>query len=269
MSRVLRVGAGTVVVVLLIVGPVVYALRQQAHMRNFRVVRERVLYRSGQMTPAGLDRAFHDYGIKTVISLRDGTTQSDLDEEAFCDNRGVLFVRIPPSRWGDVGGSVPVEAGVKRFKEILQDRRYWPVLVHCFAGIHRTGAYTAIYRMEFDHWSNARAIAEVKASGYSNLDEELDILGFLEQYRPDWKAPESQTSPKAAEEAPQPHTRRGSRGPALASAKKGTRTFFKQKRAASPPSLKKHPGRKKRSRPARHDATTPGAAAGWRRPAAA
>jgi tyrosine-protein phosphatase SIW14 len=251
MSRSLRVGAGTIVVVLLIVGPVVLALHEQAQMRNFHVVREGVLYRSGQMTPAGLKRAFHDHGIKTVICLRDGTTRSDQEEEALCRSEEVAFVRIPPSSWGDVGGTVPVETGIKRFKEILSDPHNYPVLVHCCAGIHRTGAYTAIYRMEFEHWTNGKAIAEMKACGYANLDDEMDILGFLEQYHPAWKAPESQDPPQAPGKG-----------------KKGTRTFFKQKRAASPVSLRKHPGHKTRSRPARHDATNPAGAAGWPRPAA-
>jgi tyrosine-protein phosphatase SIW14 len=60
----------------------------------------------------------------------------------------------------------------------------YPVLVHCFGGIHRTGAYCAIYRMEYEHWSNAQAIAELRAGGYKDLDDEWDLLGYLEQYRP-------------------------------------------------------------------------------------
>ena len=61
----------------------------------------------------------------------------------------------------------------------MSDPANYPVLVHCFAGIHRTGAYCAIYRMEFDHWTNDRAIDELKAHGYYNLPEEKDILGYL------------------------------------------------------------------------------------------
>ena len=59
----------------------------------------------------------------------------------------------------------------------------YPVLIHCFAGIHRTGAFCAIYRMEYEGWTNAEAIEELRACGYSNLDDEWDILGYLEQYR--------------------------------------------------------------------------------------
>jgi hypothetical protein len=41
--------------------------------------------------------------------------------------------------------------------------------------------------MEYEHWSNDEAIGEMKACGYSNLDDEWDILGYLEQYRPRWQ----------------------------------------------------------------------------------
>lgn len=189
MSRIVQVSIGTLVVLALITTPAVYAVRQQARIRKFRVVHPGVLYRSGQMTREGLKRILNDFGIKTVISLRDGTTMSDKTEEEYLKSEEVNFERILPSQWGDVGGSVPVEEGVRKFRAIMSDPKNHPVLIHCFAGIHRTGAYCAIYRMEFEHWTNERAIAEVKANGYTNLDEEVDILGFLEQYRPSWMPP--------------------------------------------------------------------------------
>ena len=204
MMRVAQTALGILLVLFLIVAPAAYAMRQQAQTRNFRVVRPDVLYRSGQMTKEGLKRIFNDYRVKTVISLRDGLAAQDKGEEEFCQSEEVNFVRILPSQWGDVGGSVPVEEGIRKFRAIMSDPCNYPVLVHCFAGIHRSGAYCAIYRMEFEHWNNARAIAEVRSCGYSNLDEELDILGFLEQYRPSWMPKEETetSSPAEAKEKP-------------------------------------------------------------------
>ncbi|HEY7307770.1 MAG TPA: tyrosine-protein phosphatase [Gemmataceae bacterium] len=200
MSRILTVGLGIQIVLALIAAPIVLAIHQQAQTRNFRVVQPGVLYRSGQLTNEGLKRIINDYRIKTVINLRDGQTRADVAEEEFCKSEEIQFVRILPSQWGDVGGSVPVEAGVRKFREIMSDPKNYPVLVHCFAGIHRTGAYCALYRMEFEHWTNARAIAEMKACGYTNLDDELDILGFMEQYRPTWM-PKVETTPAATSSA--------------------------------------------------------------------
>lgn len=200
MSRILQIAAGSLIVLALIVSPAVWAVRQQAQTRNFHAVRPGVLYRSGQMTKEGLQRVLNDYHIKTVINLRDGQSQRDRAEEEFCKSEEINFVRILPSRWGDEGGSVPVETGVQRFREIMKDPRNYPVLVHCFAGIHRAGSYCAIYRMEFEHWTNAQAIAEMKECGYHNLDDELDILGFMEQYRPTWMPPVETAAPPAPSE---------------------------------------------------------------------
>jgi protein tyrosine/serine phosphatase len=265
MTRVLGVGAGTIIVIALIVGPLAFGLRQQAQTRNFRVVRDGVLYRSGQMTIDGLKRVLHDHGIKTVVCLRDGTTEEDRAEEDFCSSEEVNFVRIPPAGWGDSGGSVLIEAGIRKFKEVMRDRRNYPVLVHCFAGIHRTGAFTAVYRMEFENWSNERAIAEMKACGYSNLDDELDILGYMEQYRPDGEAEKTASTPAHQPDASardaRTHLRRtADRGPTLVTARYGSGAG--KGGHVKPVSIKKRKphrrpgGQKKKARPAR-----PGAAA--------
>src|SRR5262249_25633861 len=78
------------------------------------------------------------------------------------------------------------EENVRQFLEILDDPKYYPVLVHCFAGTHRTGAYCAIYQMEYEHASNDDAIQELFAEGYDNLFAEDDVRGFLKAYGPRW-----------------------------------------------------------------------------------
>src|SRR5262245_19912361 len=159
-------------------GPIGYAAYRNANYRSFRVVEPGVLYRSGQMSRAGLERVIGDYGIRTVITLRDPAVsgkEPDWGEEEFCRQRDLKYVRIAPQRWGAAdGGPAPADAGVQTFLGIIADRANSPVLLHCFAGVHRTGAYLAVYRMEFDHWSNARALDELRAT-YRNLDDEPDV----------------------------------------------------------------------------------------------
>jgi protein tyrosine/serine phosphatase len=183
MRRVLTSLFGVATVLALIVGPVVYAIHEEKQMRNFRVVRDGVLYRSARMTLAGLKRAINDYGIRTVISLRVADSY-DRAEEEFCQKAEINFYRLPPRSWDTSYRVAEAEVNVRQFRAILEDPDNYPILVHCFAGIHRTGAYVAIYRMECEGWTNEAAIAEVEALGYDNLDRELDVLGYLEQYRP-------------------------------------------------------------------------------------
>ena len=201
MRRVIPVALGSLVVVGVIVAPGVFAVRRLAQTRNLHVVRPNVLYRSGQMTKEGLLRTVTEYHIKTVINLRDGQTPLDRAEEDLCKSENIQFVRILPSRWGDAGGSVPAEAGVRRFREIIRDPGNYPILIHCLAGIHRTGAYCAIYRMEREHWSHEQALTEMRECGYTTLDKELDILDYLEQYHPGWmpRAEAAPTKPATTE----------------------------------------------------------------------
>jgi tyrosine-protein phosphatase SIW14 len=191
MTRSLQTLVGVALVLLMVVGPVLLARHQEADTRNFRVVREGVLYRSGQMSLAGLKRVVHDYGIRTVVTLRDSydphRPPPDLAEEEYCAEQEITHVRLPPDEWEnrhDRSEPAPVEKNVRHFLEVMRDAKNYPVLVHCFAGIHRTGAYTAIYRMEFERWTHAEALGEMRACGYTTLDDEWDILGFLAHYRP-------------------------------------------------------------------------------------
>src|SRR5262249_32826399 len=171
---------GTLIALIVIGVPLGYSHYRQVNLRNLRAVRDGVLYRSGQMTLRGLKTVIHDYGIKTVITLRDASVPDgappDHREESYCEAEEINYVRISPRNWWAADGSVPAEEGVQRFREIMDDTKNYPVLIHCFAGIHRTGAFCAIYRMEYQHWTNEQALAELRACGYRDLDDEWDLL---------------------------------------------------------------------------------------------
>jgi protein tyrosine/serine phosphatase len=188
----------TLIVAMLVLVPVGFARHEQAQVRNLHVVKDRVLYRSGQMSIVGLKRVVNDLGIRTVVSLRDaaylGEPPPDIKEEEYCRSEDIRYVRISPRTWWSPHGFVPAEEGVRTFRRIMDDPTNYPVLVHCFAGIHRTGAFCAVYRMEYEQWSNEQAIEEVRMYGYDNLDEEWDILSYLEHYRPRWR-PRDQVEP--------------------------------------------------------------------------
>lgn len=168
----------------LIGGPWGYVIYRNWTARNFHVVEPGVLYRSGQVPVAFFERMVHDYGIRTVICLRDGDHDDDEAEMKYCRRWGINHVRIPPRAWWALRGPAPAEQGVAAFREVMDNPANYPVLIHCFAGLHRTGAYCAVYRMEYQGWTNADALAEMKRIGYRNLDGEWDILTFLESYEP-------------------------------------------------------------------------------------
>ena len=164
--------------------PVGYALRQVGQMRNLRAVRHGVLYRSAQLPVAGLKRVVQDHGIRTVVNLRDGTTAIDGAEEQYCRDNGIRFVRIAPLHWDGVQGAAPVDAGLKKFLDVVRDPANQPVLIHCYRGVHRTGGYVAVYRMEMEGWDLDRAIQEMVDLGYTQIGDHGDVLAYLHSYHP-------------------------------------------------------------------------------------
>lgn len=187
--RLLRPLPAVLIGVSLVAIPCGYAWYREKQTRNFRVVEDGVLYRSAQLSPDGLERVIHDYGIRTVISFRDAeegkaAEPPDKWEEGLCARLGINYVRMPLRVWAEDRGVVPADENVRRFVEIMRDPKNHPVLAHCFRGVHRTGTYCAIYRMEFQCWSNAEALTELKELGYENIDREDDVRGYLERYTP-------------------------------------------------------------------------------------
>lgn len=177
--------------------PAAWFWHQNIHYRNFREVEPGVLYRSGQLSPYGLARLWHEYGFRTIVSLREDDSISDRGGDPFWEQswsaaQGIVFVRIPPrSWWTDEPGRrpPPAAAAVREFLQVVYDQEFFPrpILLHCFAGTHRTGIFQAIWRMEVDRWPNDWAIAELRQNGYDSLDVDADVKDFLERYEPTWK----------------------------------------------------------------------------------
>jgi protein tyrosine/serine phosphatase len=76
---------------------------------------------------------------------------------------------------------------VDEFLALLDDEKNYPVLIHCKAGLHRTGRLTAIYRMEYEGWSHGEALRELRANGYGYLmasEGDEYIIQFVQNYTP-------------------------------------------------------------------------------------
>ena len=185
----IRYVLATLMLLGIVLVPVYYKIERDRNYRNIRVVDDGVLYRSGQMTPEGFQRTVREFGIRTVISLRDskdeGKVSADQAEVEYCREQGITHFRFAQARWQLPDGSHPVATNMTEFLRILSDPEMKkPVLVHCFAGIHRTGGYVAVYRMEYDGWSAAEAIEEMRSMGTPRTTFEDDVMTYLTTYEP-------------------------------------------------------------------------------------
>jgi tyrosine-protein phosphatase SIW14 len=193
MRTVISTILGMLIVAVMIAAPTYYYRLREREDRNFRVVQDGVLYRSGQLPLYRLKQIVAELGIRTVISLRDGSKTDDEQEEIWINAKALKFVRLPHREWyPDNTGKVPAEQNLKEFRAVMDDPANYPVLVHCYAGIHRTGTMCAIYRMDYQGWSNDQAMNEMRAMGYTILEEHEDVFGYFVSY----------TSPRESKSVP-------------------------------------------------------------------
>lgn len=160
---------------------------------SMRVVLDRaddgrvILMRSGQPTGSELRQLRATYGIKTVINLRgqeDGRRWFE-DEREGVTAIGARWVHIRMS-----GSQPPPPKFVETFFDIVEDPDNWPVLVHCWGGVHRTGTLSALYRIQHQGWSNERAVAELESFWFDWTKRDRSKLkAFVANYRPTDRPP--------------------------------------------------------------------------------
>jgi tyrosine-protein phosphatase SIW14 len=174
MSRKIEWALGSVVFLIVVVIPVVHFRWVYTHGKRLREVVPGVLYRSGELTADGFVEAIDRYHFRTIVNLQDEYPDPDLawgyfdtrriKESELCKRFGVRYVYMPPDLVPHPIGHRP--EAIERFLKLMDDPSAYPVLIHCRAGLHRTGIMTAVYRMEYQGWSHRRAIEDLKANGF-------------------------------------------------------------------------------------------------------
>ena len=189
--------------------------------KRLRVVTDGKFYRSGQLPASGFRDAAAKYGIKTVINLQEEARDPLIPERAFAK---------PSVRQSDVLAGLNVNAialdggvlednpqpgqrpaVIDEFLEVIDAIRdkHWAkgephaVLIHCKAGLHRTGLLTAIYRIEYEDRTLPEVIEELKANGfgtYAATEANDYIKRFLIDYRKGVRRPGG----KPAKPSPKP-----------------------------------------------------------------
>jgi protein tyrosine phosphatase (PTP) superfamily phosphohydrolase (DUF442 family) len=166
----------TALVVIIGVVPFVAFRAVYDHNKRLREVVPGRLYRSGQMTAAGFAEAVQRFHLRTIVNVQDDFPDPDIDESFWstrtvkesdlCQGLGVQFRTVAPDlvRRRNVPAEHP--AAIDDFLAILDEPANYPVLVHCRAGLHRTGVLIAVYRMEYQGWSVGDAWRELRAHGF-------------------------------------------------------------------------------------------------------
>ena len=122
--------------------------------KNFGVVEEGAIYRSGVLTTAAFEDVVEDNDVRTVVDLRHEARNTQR-EKAAAEALGLRYVQLP--LFGDGRGDPNMYVQALR---IMNDPEAQPVLVHCSAGAERTGGAVALYRHIFEGVPLDEAYAE-------------------------------------------------------------------------------------------------------------
>ena len=136
---------------------------------NFGRVDDR-LFRGAQPPLSALP-GLRALGVNTVVRLN-GEGADVAAEKKQVESLGMRFVNLP---WSGTG--LPTHEQVVAFLALLHDDPDAKVFVHCRFGADRTGVFVALYRLEFNHWTVAQALAEMKQFHYHHF-----LLPHLESY---------------------------------------------------------------------------------------
>jgi protein-tyrosine phosphatase len=168
------------------------------HAKRLRVVQPGRFYRCGQLTADGFADAVKRLGIRTVVNVQDDVPDPAIwrnyvdhrvrSEKEVCARLGIRYVWLAPDL-------VPPDAArrgerpvvIDQFVRLCDDPSAYPILLHCKAGLHRTGILSAIYRMEYQGWPRLEAFRELRAHGFGDwvsTSANLYVDQYVLRYQP-------------------------------------------------------------------------------------
>jgi|LauGreDrversion2_6_1035139.scaffolds.fasta_scaffold02307_1 protein tyrosine phosphatase (PTP) superfamily phosphohydrolase (DUF442 family) len=136
---------------------------------RFTTVSRGVLFQSAAMPPSKLVRVVQRRGIQTVFDFRSGQDSEVAAERQALAAIGVRHRHLPTSIYPSQQEILVFVAAMQR--ELAQSSR---ILVHCEDGEGRAVMFAAIYRIEFQGWSNERAYR-----GTARLPDGLRFLNWV------------------------------------------------------------------------------------------
>lgn len=188
---------GVGLALLMSIVPYVYYRHTYTYGKRLRAVTPGLVYRSGCLTSDGFRAAIREHKIRTVVNLQEEAQDPNLSKSYFnstsireselCKELGVdyLFLQVDLVEPHLVPAHRP--ATIDEFLKIMDDKSKYPVLIHCKAGLHRTGCLLAVYRMEYDRWTWDKALRELKYHGFGEFvstSANEYIRQYVLEYRP-------------------------------------------------------------------------------------
>jgi tyrosine-protein phosphatase SIW14 len=144
---------------------------------RFGVVEEGQIYRSGQISASMIRKTLVKHNIKAIIGLAgDSTTNVDQAAEKKAAEELGIERDIFTLRGNGTGDIETYANAVATICEELKEKE--PVLVHCHAGVHRTGGVIAAYRLIIEQRDAESVRAEMMHYGF-DPKHDINLRNFL------------------------------------------------------------------------------------------
>lgn len=149
------------------------------------------------MTAEGFRHAVETYGIRCVVNLQN-EDEKDRDlvrswwdgrkvtEAEFCKELGVKYIQLAPDLVPRTSRPGTRPKVIEEMLRVYDDPGNYPILIHCKAGLHRTGILSAIYRMEYEGWTPDQAYRELGLHGFGKECHEANdyVREYVLEYQP-------------------------------------------------------------------------------------
>lgn len=155
---------------------------------NFETITEGKVYKSAVIPPDEIASYVKKYHIKSIVDLRmPGTNDLVLNPEipgelqaektAVAKIGGVNYFSNPSEQ-------VPKEQNIAIFTKIMDNKDNYPVLIHCYHGTGRAEMYAALYRIEYESFTNEAARQGVRTLiKFSSFDDGTPKGEYLKAYK--------------------------------------------------------------------------------------
>jgi predicted protein tyrosine phosphatase len=155
---------------------------------NFEIITEGKVYKSGVIPPDELESYVAKYHIKSIVDLRfpgttDLTNNPEIPAELTAEQKAIAKIK-GVNYFNNGSEQVPKQENLDRFFKIMDNKDNYPVLIHCYHGIGRGEMYSALYRIEYENFTNEEARQGVRTVvKFSSFDDGTPKGEYLKSYK--------------------------------------------------------------------------------------
>ena len=183
----LKKKVGILIIALLLVGIAKYVYDMNIN-HNFETISDGKVYKSGVIPPDELELYVKAHKIKSVVDLRFPGTQDlvnnpEIPKELTEEKEAITKLKNV-NYFNNGSDQVPTQENLDYFFKIMDNKANYPVLIHCYHGVGRAEMYSALYRIEYEGWTNEQARQGVRTLvKWSSFDDGTPKGEYLKAYK--------------------------------------------------------------------------------------